>query len=175
MSKIDSKQWFAMRATYGQEMKSQGDLGSLNVDSFVPMAYKVSTRNGHKSRILAPALSNYIFVNCTAKEICEAKKEIPYLRYVMDRENKKIVVPADQMKNFIQVSSVNDKSTSYYLPSEIDFKDSPRIRIHGGAFDGAEGLYVKIKGKRNRRLYVDIENLMGVTVIVDPELIEILK
>ncbi|MFR9578278.1 MAG: UpxY family transcription antiterminator [Rikenellaceae bacterium] len=175
MSKIEPKQWFAMRATYGQEVKSQVDLNDFNVDSFVPMAYKVATRNGRKTKILAPALNNYIFVNCTPKEIFEAKKEIPYLRYVMDHENKKVIVPTEQMNNFIQVSSINDKSTLYYLPNEIDFKDSPRIRIHGGLFDGVEGRYVTIKGKRNRRLYVDIENIIGVTVIVDPELIEVLK
>ncbi len=175
MSKIDSKQWFAMRATYGREVKSQAELSELNIDSFVPMAYKVYTRNGRKTKILAPVLNNYIFVNCTAEEIFEAKKNIPCLRYVMNHENNKVVVPTDQMNNFIQVSSVNDKNALYYLPNEIDFKDSPRIRIHGGLFDGTEGRYVKIKGKRNRRLYVDIENLIGVTVIVDPELIEVLK
>ncbi len=164
-----------MRATYGQEVKSQADLNGLSIDSFVPMAYKVSTRNGRRTRILTPVLNNYIFVNATPNEIFEAKKRITYLRYVMNHENKKVIVPTQQMNNFIQVSSVNDKSALYYLPNEIDFKDSPRIRIHGGLFDGVEGRYVTIKGKRNRRLYVDIENIIGVTVIVDPELIEVLK
>ena len=175
MSKTDSKQWFAMRATYGQEVKSQDELSDLSVASFVPMAYKVSTQNGRKTKILAPVLNNYIFVNSTAKEIFEAKKEIPCLRYVMNHENDKIIVPTEQMKSFFQVSSANDKSAIYYLPNEIDFKDSPRIRIHGGLLDGVEGRLVKIKGKRNRRLYVDIENIIGLSVIVDPELIEVLK
>ncbi|MFR9543058.1 MAG: UpxY family transcription antiterminator [Rikenellaceae bacterium] len=174
MSKKDSKQWFAMRATYSQEVKAQKELANLSITTFVPMTYKTAIRSGRKTKILAPTLNNYIFVHCTENEIFEAKKGISYLRYVMDHENKKIVVPEDQMDNFIRVSSVNDNSATYYLPNEIDFKGSPRIRIHGGLFDGVEGRYITIKGKRSRRLYVDIDNLIGLTVIVDPEVVEVL-
>ncbi len=168
-------QWFAMRATYGQELKSQKELKDLSVDSYVPMVNKVVTRKGHKEKILVPAMNNYIFVKCTANELSEAKRAIPYLRYVMDHGGNKVVVPSDQMENFMRVSSVNDNSAIYLSPEEINLKGFPRIRIHGGVFDGVEGRYVKIEGKRNRRLYVDVENLVGLTVVVNPDLIEVLE
>ncbi len=172
---MDQKQWFAMRATYNQELKSQKKLQSLCIESFVPMTYRVTTCKGRKIKTLVSALNNYVFVYGTAQEIYEAKKEIPYIRYVMDHGKNKIIVPNDQMENFKRVSSVNDNSAIYFLPNEINIKKDTRIRIHGGVFDGVEGSYIKLEGKRNKRLLVMLDDIIAVTVIVDPELIEVLE
>ncbi len=174
MLENDPREWFAMRATYGQELKAQKVLSTLCIESFVPMAYKLTTHEGRKVKTLAPILNNYIFVYSTPAVLFEAKKRIPYIRYVMDHGNNKIIVPTDQMESFMRVSSANDKSAIYFAPGDINFKQDSHIRIHGGAFDGVEGRYVKIEGRRNRRLLVMLDNLVAVTVIVDPELIELL-
>lgn len=50
------------------------------------------------------------------------------------------------------------------------------MRIHGGTFNGTEGIFVKIKGKRNRRVVVLIEGLAAVAINAElsPDIIEIL-
>lgn len=167
-------QWFAMRATYSQELKSQKKLQQLGLESFVPMNYKIAIRGGKKVRIEVPLLNNYIFVRGTAQDIYKAKSQITYIRYVMNHSNNKIIVPDDQMQNFMRVASVKDKETIYFTPEEINFKQDTRIRVHGGVFDGVEGSFIKIEGKRKKRLLVTLDNLLAITTIVDPTLIEIL-
>lgn len=164
-----------MRATYSQELKSQKILEQLNIESFVPLIYKVVNKGGKKIKILAPTLNNYIFIRGTAKDIYEAKTRISYLRYIMDYSNNKIIVPDEQMQNFIRVASVNDNRSIYFTPDEINFKQKTRIRVLGGPFDGVEGVFIKIEGKRNKRLFVAIDNLLAIAAIVDPELIELLE
>ena len=59
---------------------------------------------------------------------------------------------------------------------EINIEKGTKVRIHGGSFDGTEGVFVKIKGKRNRRVVVLIEGLAAIAINaeISPDLIEII-
>ena len=63
----------------------------------------------------------------------------------------------------------------YLQPDEINLAQGTRIRIHGGEFNGYEGVFIKLKGKRNKRVVVDIDNLIALAVEISPELIEVIK
>ena len=81
-----------------------------------------------------------------------------------------ITVPDDQMDSFIQIASLYEKDTAYYKPDEIDVRKGTRVCIHGGKLDGVKGVFMRVKGKRNRRVVVMLEGIMGISAEVHPDL-----
>ena len=51
----------------------------------------------------------------------------------------------------------------------------PRVCIHGGKLDGVKGVFMRVKGKRNRRVVVMLEGIMGISAEVHPDLIEVIS
>jgi putative transcriptional regulator upxY-like protein len=86
-----------------------------------------------------------------------------------------ITVPDDQMDSFIQIASLYEKDTAYYKPDEIDVRKGTRVCIHGGKLDGVKGVFMRVKGKRNRRVVVMLEGIMGISAEVHPDLIEVIS
>lgn len=86
-----------------------------------------------------------------------------------------ITVPDDQMDSFIKIASHYEEDTVYYRPEEIDLKRGMRVCIHGGKFDNVKGMFVRVQGKRNRRVVVLLEGVMAVSAEVHPDLIEVLS
>ena len=84
-------------------------------------------------------------------------------------------VPDAEMENFIRISSHSEEKLRYYRPDEVDLKKGQRIRIIGGVFDGAEGVLMKVKGIRDKRLVVSLPNLLTVAAThIEPEFIQLL-
>lgn len=71
----DPKIWFPMRVTYARELKVKAELDRLEIESFLPMTYKiVGTDNGNPHRELVPAINNLIFVHSTQEVISKQKQ-----------------------------------------------------------------------------------------------------
>ncbi len=176
--------WFAMRATYHRELKLHNLLREKGVESFVPLEYReesvqpsTEARSGGRrvkrgGRRLVPMIANYIFIRTTTRHLQQIKIETPYLRYVVDRERQKITIPEEQMREFIRVSSTNDRELIYIQPEQLDIRQGERVRVTGGLFGGAQGTFVKIEGRRNRRFVVMLEGVMAVAAKVDSSMIE---
>ena len=79
------------------------------------------------------------------------------------------------MQQFINITLSENKELIYLQPDEINLAHGTRIKIHGGEFNGYEGVFIKLKGKRNKRVVVDIDNLIALAVEISPELIEVIK
>ena len=48
------------------------------------------------------------------------------------------------------------------------------MKVHGGAFDGLEGVLVKIKGKRKKQFFINVDGIVAVnTIIENVELLEV--
>ena len=54
-------------------------------------------------------------------------------------------------------------------------KSTGVVCIHGGKFDNVKGMFVRVQGKRNRRVVVLLEGVMAVSAEVHPDLIEVLS
>ncbi|MBQ2703904.1 MAG: UpxY family transcription antiterminator [Alistipes sp.] len=172
--------WFAMSAPYCNEMKAKSLLESKNIECFVPMCYKiVESRLGVKSRKLSPAIHNLIFAHTTKKRIQEVKSGIHYLQYRVRPENGKnvpIIVPEDQMAQFMAVCANDNENLRYLLPSEVNLERGTKIRVVGGCFDGVEGTFVKVKGIRSKRVVVSLDGLASVALTeITDGLIEVIK
>ena len=166
--------WFAMRATYRREMKVKSLLEEEGMATFVPMRYSVHGRGRQKKRELVPVIHNLIFVNATPSEVKRVKASIPYLQFMVDtRSRQKIVVPDTQMKRFIEVAGTHDDNLLYFQPEELNLAKGTRVRIIGGPFEGQEGVFVKVKGARDRRVVIQVQGVIAVAMAtVHPDLIE---
>lgn len=173
------KCWYAMSVPYNRVLKVKNMLDEKHIECFVPMRYEVREVKGHKVRLYVPAISNLIFVH-TTDEILKLFKQsttlLQYLVYKRDGVAHKIIVPDAQMQQFIRVCNTNDEQLIYLRPDEINLSRGTRVRILGGTFNGVEGVFVKVKGKRNRRVVVLIDHVSAIAVSeVSPDLIEIVN
>lgn len=171
--------WFAMSAPYRRELKAKQFLEERNIECFVPMRYTITEEGcGIKKRKLVPAIHNLIFVHTSKNRIKTLKQGVDFLQYrtkPLDGKNIPITVPDRQMNMFISVTKEFNENIIYLQPNEIDLKKGTKVRIHGGAFDGAEGLFMRVQGKRNKRVVILIEGVAAFTTAeITPDLIEII-
>ncbi|MBR5102088.1 MAG: UpxY family transcription antiterminator [Muribaculaceae bacterium] len=154
-------------------MKVKADFDSRGIESFVPMYYKKILKNGVLYRKLVPSVHNLIFAYMTPEAMKEYKltTQMP-IRYIMNKEtHKPLLVLRRQMENFITVAGKYDQEVLYLSPNPGDFSKGDRVRILGGVFEGAEGVFVRVKG--DRRVVVSIDGVVAVaTTFVHPSMIE---
>lgn len=160
--------WFAMSAPYGRVLKAKALLDSKAVKNFIPMKYEMlCDKAGNKTRKLVPAISNLIFAYTTKETIQSIKQNVPFLQYLIKREddrNLPIIVPDKQMEQFIKVCETHDEKLLYLAPDEIQLDKGTPVKIIGSAFDGIEGLFVRIKGKRKKQVVVLIQSVTAVVL-----------
>lgn len=167
------KVWFAIRVTYNRELKVKADLDARGITCFVPMQYRREERNGQMVKRLMPSVHNLIFINITPEEMAEYKRTTALpIRYIMSREtHKPITVPNREMENFIKVAGTHDEELIYLNPNPGDFSQGERVRIIGGMFAGAEGVFVRVKG--DRRVVINVPGVVAVaTTFVHLSMIE---
>lgn len=170
--------WFVMRA-YKSEGKAEDILdGKDGLAHFIPKCYAVRVYHGVKSKRLVPVIPSLVFVHASHSRIVDFKKRYNFLQFVIWEKStgqEYLTVPDDQMENFIKVASRYEENTAFFKPDEIDIKKGTRVCIHGGKFDGVKGVFMRVQGKRNRRLVVMLEGVMAVVAEVCPDLIEIIQ
>ncbi len=170
-------QWHVMRAYKCESMAEEKLGGEGGLEYFIPKHYVMRVYHGIKSKRLVPVIPSLVFVRACRERILNFKKLNNFLQFVMRRKDggsECLVVPDDQMDDFIKVASQHEDGTSFYKPEEIDIRKGTRVRIHGGRFDGVTGVFMQVKGKRNRRLVVMLDGILAVVAEVDPDLIEII-
>lgn len=171
--------WYAMRVPYRNELKVQLKLQEKGVETFIPKRKKIVKKRGKTSYELLPAVNNLIFVHSSLSVIKNLKQEILNLQYLVnkvDGESIKVVVRDNEMLSFIRTIENLEEEITYLSPEEINIEKGTRVKIIGGHFDGVEGIFVKVKGKRSKRVVVMLDKLLAVVMAeVDSDLIEIIK
>ena len=168
--------WYALRVTYCREMRVKAELDGLGIRNFVPMQVKGVVRGGKLVKRLVPSVHNLIFVFIEPSRMKEYKASTALpVRYIMRQESngrrEPVTVPQRQMDSFIAVAGTHDEQLLYLTPKPGDFSQGDRVRILGGPCEGAEGVFVRVKG--DRRVVVSIEGVVAVaTTYVHPSLLE---
>lgn len=166
-----------MRATYRREPDAMRLLEKEKLGCFVPMQYKICIRKGKKIRALVPVVHNLIFVHARPSEVQRVKSQVTYLQYITDtRSGKKIIIPDVEMQRFIAVAGSYNDHLLYFQPEELNLSKGTKVRITGGDFEGQEGVFLKVKGARDRRVVVEIQGVIAVAMAtIHPDLIEVIK
>lgn len=168
-----------MRVTYRRELSVKDKLEAEGIECFCPMRYEVQTVGRRKVRSHVPAVHNLLFVRAGEERLKEFKSRVPYLQYMtrpLDGKNRIITVPDRQMAQFMAVASAENDKLIYLIPEEINLAKGTKVRIIGGAFNNVEGIFVKVKGGRSRRVVLLVEGVTAVALTeVSPDLLEVLK
>lgn len=177
MSFNEKMQWFAMRVTYRRELEVKVLLDQQGIGNFIPMHYVTRVVKRRKKRELVPVVHNLIFIHISLTDIQNLKKNISYLQYMTDsRSGEKIIVPDGQMRDFIAVAGTYDEHLLFFKPEEINPTKGTRVRITGGDFEGYEGIFIKVKGARDRRVVICIQGIIAMAMAtISPDLIEVVE
>lgn len=129
-----------------------------------------------KVRALVPVVHNLLFVHARPSDVQRVKSQVTYLQYITDtRSGQKIIVPDSQMQRFIAVSGTYDDHLLYFQPDELNLSKGTKVRITGGEFEGQEGVFLKVKGARDRRVVIEIQGVIAVAMAtIHPDLIEVI-
>ena len=77
------------------------------------------------------------------------------------------------MARFISVTASCEENLRYYPAGEVNLSKGQKVRITGGIFQGCEGMFVKLKGMRSRKVVIEVKGVMSVALVsVSPEFIE---
>lgn len=174
----EEKIWFSIGCTSLQkELKVRDDARQYGLQAFVPLTYVVRTHRGQKHRTLVPAVSKLLFVKGTLEEVKDYIQHAHYVVFIRKStfSNKEdyLTVPTKAMEDFIAVTENHEEHVTYFRPEEISLQEGDKIRIKGGFYDGREGIIMRIKGKRNKHLVVQIPGVLIAAIELSPEMIEI--
>ena len=172
------RQWYALSAPHRKELEARRLLEKNDILCFIPMVTTVVTIAGHKQRRQVPAITNLVFAYTTRHHLQEVKRGIPFIQYKVNTENGRnvpITVPERQMIPFMAVSQSRSEEITYLSPDEINITKGTRVRIIGGELNDVEGIFVKVRGKRSKRLVVIIQGVIAVTAEVNPDYIQVIK
>lgn len=171
--------WYAMRVTYRRELSVKEKLEAEGMECFCPMRYEVQTVGKRKVRSHVPAVHNLLFVRAGEERLKQFKSRVPYLQYMtrpLDGKNRIITIPDRQMAQFMAVASGENDKLIYLKPEEINLAKGTKVRIIGGAFNNVEGIFVKVKDVRSRRVVLLVEGITAVALAeVHPDLLEVLE
>ncbi len=169
--------WHVMRA-YKCERKAEAALSSPEgLEHFIPKRRVVRVYHGVSSLRFAPVIPSLVFVRASRLQLLDFKKRFRPLQFVMwDKSTgpEYLTVPDVQMSDFIRVATAYEADVSFCLPDELSLRKGVRVRIHGGRFDGVSGVFMRVKGKRSRRLVVLLDGVLAVAAEVSPDLVEVL-
>jgi transcription antitermination factor NusG len=167
--------WYVLFAANGKAAKIKPCLEEAAIEYFFPMYYKdKKIRDSERyERVTLPLLGNLIFVKSSKEILDPVLKEIKLqlsitsdLYYRDFGDKRVIIIPDDQMQNFIAVAGNEKEQVIYLSNEEINLKKGVKVRITGGVFAGVEGTFMRIKG--NKRLVVSIPQLFSVATAYIP-------
>ena len=170
--------WYVLGSTSPKrELKIRDDARRYGLESFVPLKYVVKTVRGQERRLLVPAVTKLVFVKGTLAQVQDylshAHLVVFIQRSTFSGHKDYLTVATEAMENFIAVAEQTERHVTYFRPDEIVLREGDKIRVKGGLYDGREGVIMRIKGKRNKHLVVQIPGILIAAVEMTPEMIEI--
>ena len=170
-----------LRCPSGNEIDFQQRIQTrFGTECFIPIE-KVRQRDRHGRFVWVQrcALSSYLFVN-TDKDTFYSMYRDSYMlhpmRHKVDELWTPIVVPDREMESFIRVSGNKEERVLYLDPAKLNFKKGERVKVIGGSLTGVEGTFMQIGGKHEKRVVIQIEDLIAVaTAAIPAALVERIK
>lgn len=176
MEEKQDKNWYVMRSLFRTELKTQAKLKSAEIESYVPTMPRLVTINGRKKRIETPIVSNLIFVHSTPSMLQPFMEKDSKFQFVFvkgGKQHERMIVADEDMQRFIHTVKVSEKPL-YFKPAELNLAQGTHIKVIGGALNGTTGVYMRVKGARNKRLVVIIPDTIAVAVDVEADYIEVI-
>lgn len=170
--------WYALGCTSPRkELQVRDEARVYGLPSFVPLKYEVHTKRGVRQRMLVPAITGLMFVRGDLDRIREYIENSHYNIFIRKStfSNKQdyLSVPLQAMDNFIAATENHEEHITYFKPGEITLREGDQVRIRGGLYQGREGVIMRIKGKRNRHLVVQIPGVVYAAIELTTDMLEL--
>ena len=161
-----------------KELKVRDDIRNYGLEAFVPLKYHIKTIKRQKHRALVPAMPGLMFAKGTLDQLQEYIQNHAHFNVYLRKStfsNKEdyLTVRNKDMEDFIAATEDHEAHITYFRPDEINLQAGDRIRVKGGIYDGKEGIVMRIKGKRNKHLVVQIPGMLVAAIEIEPELVEL--
>lgn len=177
-------EWFVLSTSAGNELLKQRLLEErCGLRCFVPR-YRVRRRHasGRFYYRMCVAIPHYVFVQATSIKLNKFRAAHPRLfdnLHVVRREKcgggtcrmVPLVIPREQMENFIAVAGNEEEHVRFLDPHSIDLRKGDRVRILGGPFEGVEGIYMRLNKQHARYVVVQIEGISAVATTALPSIL----
>lgn len=170
--------WYALGCISSRkELHVRDEARHAGLPSFVPLKYEVHTRRGVRQRMLVPALTGLLFVRGTLDQVQEYIEKSHYTIFIrkstFSNRQDYLTVSLQAMDNFIAATENHEEHITYFKPGEITLREGDQVRIRGGFYDGREGVIMRIKGKRNRHLVVQIPGVVFAAIELTTDMLEL--
>ena len=152
------KSWYVFRASYGREDKASDILVEDGTYTYIAKKYVERYIRGKRKRYLQTLIPNLLFVYTTkvkADEYINCTPELSYLTYYYnhfehdnEHKNPPLVIPANEMRTFINATRNKDKHLLFIEPSRVHFKGGELVKIIDGPFVGVEGKVARVSGQQ---------------------------
>ena len=170
------KQWYALRATYGREDAASQCLLNHGVYTYIAKRH-VKRRVGDKTRLMLQSLiPNMVFAYTSAEHARELVRHTPDLSYLefyynrLDRNadgfNPPLVIPEQEMENFILATRSHNEHMLLVAPGQCHFRSGERVRVTEGVFTGVEGRVARVAGQQ--RVVIQLTGIGLVTTAYVP-------
>ena len=162
---------YALRMSLAEKALSLED----RLDYYLPKHFVLKRYASGMKRVLVPLLPSMVFVRGRFSEVHRFQSIYSFIGFATlpkDGHRTPIVVPDPDMENFRIVADKCRDDLTYYSPREMKMHKGEYIRIIGGLFDGAVAKLVKVPGKRNRKLVVELPGIAEVaTTSIEPQFV----
>lgn len=140
------KNWFVLRTSATDLLPVRDFLQDSGLELFLPM--RVVERDGVSK--LVPISNNLLLVFAEKSQLDRLKSspEAKSAKYTMADNGSPLVLPDDEVRNFIMVASQLDKGVTFLNPNRDEFKRGPMVRVTEGDFVGVCGEYLRVRGNR---------------------------
>lgn len=162
---------YALRMSLAEKALSLED----RLDYYLPKHFVLRRYASGMKRILVPLLPSMVFVRGRFSEVHRFQSIYSFIGFATlpkDGHRTPLVVPDPDMENFRIVADKCRDDLTYYSPREMKMHKGEYIRIIGGLFDGAVAKLVKVPGKRNRKLVVELPGIAEIaTTSIEPQFV----
>ena len=175
---FDTPCWFVLRDLKRPNAKSPAYkfLPVLGFETFTPMHWVLKNSPvGGKTRVYEPFIHGLLFSKSLKPELDKVidKTETLQYRFVKGKQRTPMVVPMDEMERFIKAVTAEQSSCIYYSPEEVNPEMfGKKVRIVGGALDGAMGDLITKRGSKKKRLMLQLDGLLVASVEIKDGLIQ---
>lgn len=162
--------WYAIQTLARHEKKVSTELQRRGISAYLPLIAETHRWSDRRKSVEVPLFSSYAFVRIVRSP--EARLDVlkvnGVLNFVGDRKLGE-AIPDSQIEA-IQTLVENDIPFSEHAFLSV----GQRVRIHGGALNGMEGILTAVNG--NNRLVVSVESIQrSLSVSVEGYGIEVLN
>lgn len=173
----DVPEWYVMRA-YQNPGRTEEALANetYGIEYFIPKKDVIRIRHGRKVVCREPVVRSLVFVRATRGEIVRFKQnycnDIQFVIWDREDGSRYLTVRDEDMRNFMLLYT--QREVTFFTPGDINVSKGVRVRIHGGALDTLEGVFVKVAHKRRKQVVVIIPDALAISAEVDDGIIEVI-